>query len=85
MACVSCNANSFAARQAGFNSYARPPVPAEDKPSRKAERISFLERKREAHRVDLQLKFEDSDWRGVADAAMDLRDVDCELAGLRFE
>ncbi len=51
---------------------------------RREQRIAFLERKREAHKTDLQLKFEDGDWHGVADAAMDLRDVDCELAGLRY-
>lgn len=48
------------------------------------DRIVFLERKRVGTKADLLLKFEDEDWHGVADAAMDLRDIDSELIGLRF-
>ena len=50
----------------------------------KTERIAFLERKKEATKADLLLKFEDGDHHGVADAAMDLRDIESELKGLRF-
>jgi hypothetical protein len=50
----------------------------------RAARIAFLERKRAATKADLLMKFEDDDYRGVADAAMDLRDIVSELAGLRF-
>jgi hypothetical protein len=31
---------------------------------------------------DLLLKFAREDWHGVADAAMDLRDIDAFIAGL---
>jgi hypothetical protein len=47
-------------------------------------RIAFLERKKVATKADLLMKFEDDDYHGVADAAMDLRDIVSELAGLRF-
>jgi len=49
------------------------------------QRIAFLERKRDATKADLMLKFEDGDYHGVADAAMDLRDIESELIGLRYE
>lgn len=32
----------------------------------------------------LQMKVEERDWHGVADAAMDLRDLENYLMGLRF-
>ena len=51
---------------------------------RKAERIAFLERKRLVTIEDLKIKCEAGDWHGCADAAMDLRDCDNELDGLRF-
>lgn len=54
------------------------------RPTGRPARIAFLERKREATKADLLVKFEDSDYHGVADAAMDLRDIDSELAGLRY-
>lgn len=50
----------------------------------KASRISFLKRKREATKADLLMKFEDQDWHGVQDCGSDLRDIDSELAGLRY-
>ena len=31
------------------------------------------------------LKIRESDWHGLADAAMDLRDIDAELKGLNFK
>jgi hypothetical protein len=49
----------------------------------KSSRIDFLERKRTGTKADLLLKFQDDDWHGVADAAMDLRDIESELKGLR--
>lgn len=49
----------------------------------KAERIAFLERKREATKADLLMKFEDGDYHGVQDCASDLRDIESELKGLR--
>lgn len=61
-----------------------PPAPVATLPSPKTERIAFLERKREATKADLLMKFEDADFHGVADAAMDLRDIESELKGLRF-
>jgi hypothetical protein len=51
----------------------------------RTERMAFLERKREAVKADLYLKFQDSDWHGVADAAMDLRGIESELKGLAFK
>ena len=52
--------------------------------SPKAARIAFLERKRLVTIEDTKLKLEGGDWHGVADGAMDLRDIDNELDGLRF-
>lgn len=51
---------------------------------RREQRIAFLERKLAATRADLLLKFEDEDDHGVADAAMDCRDIRNELKGLRY-
>ena len=48
----------------------------------KTERRAFLERKREATKADLLLKFEDGDYRGVQGCASDLRDIESELRGL---
>jgi hypothetical protein len=48
-------------------------------------RIVFLNRKLAATKADLLVKFEDDDYHGVSDAAMDLRDIVSELAGLEFE
>ena len=53
-------------------------------PSPKEARIAFLERKRAITIEDGRLKLEGEDWHGVADAAMDLRDIDNELFGLRY-
>lgn len=56
----------------------------EDLARDKADRISFLERKRNVTIADLLVKAEAEDWHGAADASMDLRDIDCELDGLRW-
>ena len=48
------------------------------------ERVTFLDRKMEATKEDLLLKFEDADYHGVQDCASDLRDIVSELQGLRF-
>ena len=61
-----------------------PSTPVATLPNPKTERIAFLERKREATKAGLLMKFEDADFHGVADAAMDLRDIESELKGLRF-
>ena len=57
----------------------------EGEPNPRAARIAFLERKLAGTRADLLLKYEDNDYHGVADAAMDCRDIVSELAGLRLE
>lgn len=33
----------------------------------------------------LRAKVDDAEWHGVADAAMDLREIEAELKGLRHE
>lgn len=43
----------------------------------------FLEKRKTAIRADLLLKVEAEDWHGVADAAMDLREIDAQLSVLR--
>lgn len=53
-------------------------------PAKRADRIAFLERKREATKADLLLKFEDGDWHGCWDCAIDLERIDAELKGLRY-
>jgi hypothetical protein len=60
------------------------PVPTAPVATRRDGRIAFLERKRVATKADLLMKFEDDDWHGTCDAAMDLRDIDSELKGLRL-
>ena len=47
-------------------------------------RIAFLEAARPKLIDYLKMKLEAEDWHGCQDAASDLRDVDCELAGLRL-
>jgi hypothetical protein len=51
----------------------------------KGARITFLHRKRLVTIADAQLKLDGEDWHGVADAAMDLRDIDSELDGLTYD
>ena len=68
---------------------APPVMPAElsgdiSAPTRREARIAFLERKREATKADLLMKYEDADWHGVQDCGSDLRDIESELKGLRF-
>lgn len=41
---------------------------------------SLLQRRREAVIADLRLKVDVEDWHGVADAAMDVREIDAQLA-----
>lgn len=53
-------------------------------PPAKAERVQFLKRKRDVTIADCRMKLEGEDWHGVADAAMDLRDIDNEIDGLLF-
>ena len=60
------------------------PAPPPEARNPKAERVAFLERKREATKADLLMKFEDNDWHGVQDCGSDLRDIESELKGLRF-
>ena len=48
-----------------------------------SEAISVLKSRREIMRGYLSLKIEESDWHGVADAAMDLRDIESELKAFR--
>lgn len=74
----------FCLDPASWPTYAAPPTPVAPLPNTREARIAFLERKREAVKADLLLKFEDGDHHGVADAAMDLRDIESELKGLRF-
>lgn len=42
----------------------------------------FLEKRRTVIITDLLSKVEAEDWHGVADAAMDLREIDAQLAVL---
>lgn len=53
--------------------------------SKKAERIVNLEIWRSLMLDYLKHKVADEDWHGVQDAASDLRDIDSELQGLRYE
>ncbi len=80
-ACERCGAVSRA--QQGFPPFTAPPAPAAPV-GRKEQRIAFLEKKRQVTIEDLKMKTEGEDWHGCADAAMDLRDIDNELDGLRF-
>ena len=47
-------------------------------------RISFLETARPKLIDYLAMKMEAEDWHGVQDAASDLRDLECELDGLKY-
>jgi hypothetical protein len=50
-------------------------------------KVKKVEKQLKIHRTlmktYLQLKVDEEDWHGVADAAMDLRDIDSELKGLK--
>ena len=49
---------------------------------REATRMPYDPRKQREHiKDDLLMKFAREDWHGVADAAMDLRDIDAFIAG----
>lgn len=48
------------------------------------QRIDFLDELRPVLMRYLKAKFDAEDWHGVQDAASDLRDLDCELDGLRY-
>jgi hypothetical protein len=48
------------------------------------ERIVRLENSKRLMRAYIQLKVDEQDNHGAADAAMDLRDIDSELLGLRW-
>lgn len=52
--------------------------------SARAQRISFLDELRPVLMRYLKAKFDAEDWHGVQDAASDLRDLDCELDGLKY-
>ena len=52
---------------------------------KRRDRIDYLERRRKATIADMMIKAEGEDFHGVQDCASDLRDVDNELAGLRYE
>lgn len=45
--------------------------------------IEQVERRRTITKADLLMKAESEDWHGVADAAMDLREVDALLGMLK--
>lgn len=45
--------------------------------------LAFLEQRKAAIRADLLLKVEADDWHGVADCAMDLREVEAQLKIVR--
>lgn len=48
----------------------------------RSELVQLYTRRRSAMIAYLALKVEEQDWHGVADAAMDLRDIDAALAAL---
>ena len=50
----------------------------------RSDRIAELERWRPQLIEYARMKLEQEDFHGLADSAMDLRDLDCELDGLRF-
>lgn len=56
----------------------------DSKRDERAERIAFLEEYRPVLIRYMQAKADAADWHGVQDAASDLRDLDCELDGLRY-
>lgn len=45
--------------------------------------VEFLQRRRAVTIADLDCKKDAEDWHGVADAAMDLREIDAKLSVLR--
>lgn len=47
-------------------------------------RIAWLEGQRGVMRTYLDMKVDTEDAHGTADAAMDIRDIDSELLGLRW-
>lgn len=49
-----------------------------------SERVIQLEDSRHKMMSYLQHKVNEQDWHGVADAAMDLRDIESELDGIKF-
>lgn len=51
----------------------------------RSDRIAELERHRPVLIAYLQMKVDAADWHGTQDAASDLRDLDNELDGLRFD
>jgi hypothetical protein len=53
-------------------------------PDPRQARIKDLEEWRPILIQYLEQKFKAEDWHGVQDAASDLRDLDCELDGLKF-
>jgi len=53
-------------------------------PKSREARIADLEAWRPILIKYLEQKFKAEDWHGVQDAASDLRDLDCELDGLRY-
>jgi hypothetical protein len=44
--------------------------------------LSFLRQRRTVIVQDMRFKMDAEDWHGVADAAMDLREIDAQLAVL---
>src|SRR5262249_7735427 len=50
----------------------------------KIQSLALLEQRRVAVIADLKLKTEAEDWHGVADAAMDLREIDAMAETLRY-
>lgn len=55
-----------------------------DHKSPREKRISQLETRRPILVSYLQMKVDEGNWHGCQDAASDLRDLDSELAGLRY-
>lgn len=51
---------------------------------RRNDREAELQRQRAVMKGYLRVKLREEDWHGVQDAASDLRDIDSELAGLRY-
>lgn len=45
--------------------------------------LTRLRERRGAMNAYLKLKVDEQDWHGVADAAMDLREIDAEMLGLK--
>lgn len=53
-------------------------------PKSREARIAFLEKSRPLLIEYCRQKLEAEDWHGCQDAGSDLRDLDCELDGLRY-